>query len=179
MSRVGLPRPVVGEVARPYRLLLGGETADAAEEWRRLGARYDEALALLETGEPRHAFRAVEILDGLGADAVAARARRSLRRLGLTGVPPRSRRSNRANPAGLTGRQLEVLALIGEGATNADVAERLFISEKTVDHHVSAILQKLGVRSRTEAVYASRRLGIDGSPPAVTRDVQEGLHPSR
>jgi DNA-binding CsgD family transcriptional regulator len=178
MSRVGIPLPVAGEVAPPYRLLLGGEAADAAEEWRRLGARYDEALALLETGESRHAFRAVEILDGLGADAVAARARRSLRRLGLTGVPPRSRRSTRANPAGLTGRQLEVLALIGEGATNADVAERLFISEKTVDHHVSAILRKLGVRSRTEAVYASRRLGIDGSPPAVTRDVPEGLHPS-
>jgi DNA-binding NarL/FixJ family response regulator len=58
------------------------------------------------------------------------------------------------------------------------VAERLFISEKTVDHHVSAILRKLGVRSRTEAVHASRRLGIDGSPPAVTRDVPEGLHPS-
>ncbi|HEU4513087.1 MAG TPA: AAA family ATPase [Nocardioidaceae bacterium] len=168
MRRVGLPLPVADGVATPYRLLLDGDAVAAAEEWRRLGARYDEALALLDSDEPRDAFRAVEMLDGLGADAVAARARQALRRRGLTGVPPRSRASTRANPAGLTGRQLEVLALIGEGASNADVAERLCISEKTVGHHVSAILQKLGVRSRTEAAHASRRLGIDGAPGADT-----------
>jgi DNA-binding CsgD family transcriptional regulator len=174
LRRVGLPVPE-SDVAAPYRLLLGGDAAGAAEEWRRLGARYDEALALLETDEPRDAFRAVEMLDDLGADAVAARARRSLRKRGLTGVPPRSRRSARANAAGLTSRQLEVLALVGEGASNAAVAERLSISEKTVDHHVSAILHKLGVRSRSEAAYASRRLGID-SVPSRGEDVSEGLH---
>jgi DNA-binding NarL/FixJ family response regulator len=151
---------VTDGVAAPYRLLLDGDAPAAAEAWRRLGARYDEALALLEADTPRDAFRAVDLLDGLGADAVAARARQALRRRGLTGVPPRSRRSTRANPGGLTERQLEVLALIGEGASNADVAERLCISQKTAGHHVSAILQKLGVRSRTEAAHASRRLGI-------------------
>lgn len=160
MRRVDLPLPVADGVAAPYRLLLDGDAPGAAEEWHRLDARYDEALALLESDEPRDAFRAVEILDRLGADAVAARARQALRRRGLTGVPPRSRRSTRANPAGLTERQLEVLALIGEGASNADVAERLCISQKTAGHHVSAILQKLGVRSRSEAAHASRRLGI-------------------
>ncbi|HEX6246610.1 MAG TPA: AAA family ATPase [Nocardioidaceae bacterium] len=170
ISRVGGAVPVVEQVAAPYRLLLRGEALAAAEEWHRLGARYDEALALLETEEPEHAFRAVEILDSLGADAVAARARRSLRRQGLVGVPPRSRRSTRANPAGLTARQLEVLALVGEGATNAEVAERLSIAEKTVDHHVSAILQKLGVRSRTEAAHAGRRLGIGGSLASVAAE---------
>jgi DNA-binding CsgD family transcriptional regulator/tetratricopeptide (TPR) repeat protein len=175
LRRVGLPVPE-SDVAAPYRLLLDGDAAGAAEAWHRLGARYDEALALLETGEPPDAFRAVEMLDDLGADAVAARARRSLRKQGLTGVPPRSRSSTRANPAGLTSRQLEVLALIGEGASNAAVAERLSISEKTVDHHVSAILQKLGVRSRTEAAYAFRRLGIDSPVAADEADMSEGLH---
>jgi DNA-binding CsgD family transcriptional regulator len=175
MRRVGLPVPE-SDVAAPYRMLLGGDAARAADEWRKLGARYDEALALLETSEPRDAFRAVEMLDDLGADAVAARARRSLRKQGLIGVPPRSRRSTRANPAGLTSRQLEVLALVGEGASNAAVAERLSISEKTVDHHVSAILQKLGVRSRTEAAHAGRRLGIDRAVVADAPDMSEGLH---
>ena len=191
MRRVGLPLPEYDGVATPYRLLLDGKAVAAAEEWGRLGARYDEALALLESDEPRDAFRAVEILDRLGADAVAARARQTLRQRGLTGVPPRSRRSTRANPAGLTQRQLEVLALIGEGASNADVAERLSISQKTVDHHVSAILQKLGVRSRTEAAHASRSLDIGAATNAqtsadtaeiaeirVSADTAKGLHRS-
>jgi DNA-binding CsgD family transcriptional regulator len=175
LRRVGLPVPE-SDVAAPYRLLLGGDAAGAAEEWRRLGARYDEALALLETGEPKDAFRAVEMLDDLGADAVAARARRSLREQGLKGVPPRGRRTTRANPAGLTSRQLEVLALVGEGASNAAVADRLSISEKTVDHHVSAILQKLGVRSRTEAAHVGRQLGIVTSVAVERADMSEGLH---
>lgn len=170
MSRLGLAVPAVEQLATPYRRLLDGDARTAAEEWHRLGARYDEALALLETLEPSRAFRAVGILDSLGADAVAARARRSLRRRGLTGVPPRRRRSTRANPGGLTARQLEVLSLIGEGASNADVAKRLFISEKTVDHHVSAILQKLGVRSRTEAAHAGRTLGVGGSLSVAAAD---------
>ena len=66
----------------------------------------------------------------------------------------------RANPAGLTARQLDVLALLVDGLSNADIARRLVISRKTADHHVSAILAKLAVRSRGEAVAAARRLGV-------------------
>jgi DNA-binding NarL/FixJ family response regulator len=64
------------------------------------------------------------------------------------------------NPANLTPRELEVLALLGDGLTNAEIAERLFLSEKTVGHHVSAILRKLGVANRVQAVTEAARLGI-------------------
>jgi DNA-binding NarL/FixJ family response regulator len=78
-----------------------------------------------------------------------------------------------ARPAGLTARELKVLALLGEGLRNADLAAHLHISEKTVDHHVSAILAKLGVRSRREAarVAAQRQLlhGDGDGEPASPR----------
>jgi DNA-binding NarL/FixJ family response regulator len=70
------------------------------------------------------------------------------------------RRSTRDNPANLTAREVEVLALVSEGMRNADVAQRLFLSEKTVDHHVSAILRKLAVRTRGEAAAEAARLGL-------------------
>jgi len=75
-------------------------------------------------------------------------------------VDHRRRATTRANAAGLTARQLEVLALLGDGLTNAELAERLFISPKTADHHVSAILAKLGVRNRRDAADAARRLRL-------------------
>jgi DNA-binding NarL/FixJ family response regulator len=75
-------------------------------------------------------------------------------------VPRGPRASTRENPANLTSRELEVLILVAQGLRNADVAERLFLSEKTVDHHVSAILRKLGVRTRGEAGAEAVRLGL-------------------
>ena len=80
--------------------------------------------------------------------------------------PPRS--STRSNPAHLTSREVEVLRLVAEGLTNAQIAERLFLARKTVDHHVSAILAKLGVRSRGLAAAEATRLGLvpePGPPP--------------
>ena len=70
------------------------------------------------------------------------------------------RAATRANPAGLTARQLDVLALLTRGDRNAEIAAKLFLSEKTVDHHVSAILRKLGVRTRGQAAAEAVRLGI-------------------
>ena len=91
--------------------------------------------------------------------------RASPRCRGAPSPPPR------ANPAGLTARQLEVLGLLAEGFSNADIAARLVISQRTTDHHVSAILTKLAVRSRGEAAAAARRLGVSGAddarPPAT------------
>ena len=86
---------------------------------------------------------------------------------------PRRRPATRANPAGLTGRQVEILALLAEGSTNAEIAQRLFISTKTVDHHVSAVLSKLQVGSRREAVRRGTVLGLLGRSGAVSPDGTE------
>jgi len=83
-----------------------------------------------------------------------------LRAEGIVAVPARRRAATRANPAGLTARQEEVLRQLSQGLTNAELADALYISAKTVDHHVSAILTKLGVASRREAVRAAREMGL-------------------
>jgi DNA-binding NarL/FixJ family response regulator len=103
---------------------------------------------------------ALEILDGLEATPAAAKLRRQLRRLGVQRVPRGPRKETRSHPAGLTPRQVDVLQLLADGLTNADIAERLFISPKTVDHHVSAVLTKLEASTRREAVVAARDRGF-------------------
>ncbi len=144
----------------PYALMLAGDPRSGAERWAELGSPYDQALALVDTGEPADVFAALELLDRLGADAVAAKVRRDLRGRGITGVPARPRATTRTNPAGLTARQVDVLRLVAEGLTNAGIAARLFISEKTADHHVSAILAKLDVPTRRDAAVIARGLGV-------------------
>ena len=124
------------------------------------GEPYEGTLALWDEGTPDALLTALPPLDELGARAVAARLRGRLRELGVAGVPRGRSPATRANPAGLTERQLAVLALLAEGLSNADIAGRLVISRKTADHHVSAILGKLDARSRGEAVAAARRLGL-------------------
>ena len=97
----------------------------------------------------------------LGARPAAAIVTRRLRERGARGIQVGPRAATRSNPAGLTARQLDVLALIACGDRNADIAAKLFLSEKTVDHHVSAILSKLGVRTRGQAAAEAARLGIE------------------
>ena len=148
------------DVAEPYRLLLDGSFEAAADAFQRLSTPYDAALALVDSGDADLARRALDVLDRLGAAAVAAKVRRDLRSTGLTVVPARRRSTTLTNPAGLTTRQVDVLRLIGEGLTNAELAERLYLSVKTVDHHVSAILTKLDVPGRRDAIRRGRELGI-------------------
>ncbi|GAA0606594.1 AAA family ATPase [Sporichthya brevicatena] len=121
---------------------------------------YEEALAGWDDGSPPALLAALATLDELGARGVAARFRARLREAGVSGVPRGASPATRENPIGLTSRQLEVLALLAEGLSNADIAARLVISPKTADHHVSAILGKLDVRSRGEAAAAARKLGL-------------------
>ena len=94
------------------------------------------------------------------AEVMAAIVRRKLRASGVRSIPRGAQERTRQNPCGMTNRQLRVLGLLVEGRRNADIARRLFVAEKTVDHHVSAVLAKLGVRSRGEAVAAATRLGL-------------------
>jgi DNA-binding NarL/FixJ family response regulator len=135
-----------------------------------MGCPFELAEALWHADEEPALLRALEIYDGLGASRSAARLRAELRRRGATSVPRGPRRETRASPLGLTPRQQEVLGLLAAGATNAQIAERLVLSTRTVDHHVAAVLGKLGVTSRREVAAAARRLGIDlaedGQPAA-------------
>jgi DNA-binding CsgD family transcriptional regulator/GTPase SAR1 family protein len=147
-------------LAVPYALLLDGKFEAAAEEFHRLSMPYEAALALIDSGDADLARRGLDVLDRLGAAAVAAKVRRDLRARGVAVVPARRRTTTLANPAGLTTRQVEVLRLIEEGLTNAELADRLYLSAKTVDHHVSAILTKLGVPGRRDAIKRGRELGI-------------------
>ena len=121
---------------------------------------YERAMALWDAGSPDDLLAGLPLLDKLDARAVAARFRARLRAAGVSSVPRGRHAATRANPAGLTARQLNVLTLVAEGLSNADIAARLVISPKTADHHVSAILAKLDVRSRREAAVVAHGLGV-------------------
>jgi len=142
-----------------FALGIGGDWAGAAARWRSLGAPYEHALELAASGRQPELLESLATLDGLGAVAAANLVRRDLRRIGVSHLPRRPRNRTRTNPAGLTDRQLEVLELLAEGLTNAEIAGRLVVSVRTVDHHVAAILAKLNVGSRREAARAAADLG--------------------
>jgi DNA-binding CsgD family transcriptional regulator/tetratricopeptide (TPR) repeat protein len=158
LYRTGSDRRVDGPVAEPYRLQESGEHAAAARAWDELGCRLDAALALLDSPDEHGVRDALRRLDELGARATAGLARQKLRQMGVRSVPAGPRRATRAHPLGLTPRECEVLELICERQTNTQIARALFISAKTVDHHVSSVLAKLGVETREAAADKSRNL---------------------
>jgi DNA-binding CsgD family transcriptional regulator/tetratricopeptide (TPR) repeat protein len=149
LVRSGGERPRVG-VAEPHAFELDGDWRCASTAWEDRGLPYEAALAALG-GSPEAARQAVGSLERMGAKAAARAFIRERTARGL-GTPRGPRPATRADPLGLTRQQRAVLELVAEGLQNAEIAERLVVSERTVEHHVSAILRKLGVRSRAEAV---------------------------
>jgi DNA-binding CsgD family transcriptional regulator/tetratricopeptide (TPR) repeat protein len=148
----------------PHRLSVGGDHEGAAREWDRLFSPFEAALALYDAGTEESLREALRRFESLGADAAAAVTRREMRRIGVRSVPTGARPTTRSNPAGLTPRELEVLALVCDALTNDEIADRLVISAKTVDHHVSSVLGKLGVRTRQAAATEAARLGLAPAP---------------
>ena len=157
--RASLPCEVSAEWPDPYVSTARGDWKGAASAWERLGMPYERALALAEG--PEDALReSLSILEELGAGPATAIVRRRLRELGARRISRGPRTSTRSNPAGLTTREVQVLRLLVHGHTNTEASHRLHLSVKTVEHHVSSILAKLAVHSRTEAVAAAFGLGI-------------------
>jgi DNA-binding CsgD family transcriptional regulator len=162
--RAGVPVVVPPYISEPWVSELTGDLSRAASEWRRLDAPYEAALAMSAGGRADTAQAALDELYRIGAHRAAARVARGLRAKGVQKIRRGPRPVTRDNPAQLTARELEVLPLVVAGLRNSEIAERLVVSGRTVDHHVSALLRKLGVTSRAEVAAAATGLGVKFDP---------------
>ena len=150
--RVGALEQQPRNIAEPYAMEISGDWRGAVRAWKALGCPYEQATVLALYGAEAEQREALAIFEQLGAAPAAQTLRKDMRAQGARGVPRGSRISTRSNPHGLTKREAEILALLSEGLRNSVIAKRLFVSTKTIDHHVSAILSKLRVPSRAEAI---------------------------
>jgi DNA-binding NarL/FixJ family response regulator len=153
-------RPLAGAIA----LEVAGRAADAARAWEQLDCAYQAALCRALSDDVELIAEGHAALLAQGATAVAKIAARRLRERGVKGIARGPRATTLSNAAQLTARELSVLGLVAAGLSNAQVAERLFVSPRTVDYHVSAVLRKLGVRSRGEAVAMAHDLALIETP---------------
>jgi DNA-binding CsgD family transcriptional regulator/tetratricopeptide (TPR) repeat protein len=160
--RAGIEDGAPPNAVAPRALELAGEWRRAAAAWQKAGCPYEAALALAESEDEEDLTLAGGELLALDAAPAAAIVSRRLRDLGFA-ERRGPRRATRANPGGLTPRQLEVLVLVAGGHSNREIAERLVLSERTVGHHVGAVLRKLNAKSRAEASAHAVRLGVVSS----------------
>ena len=160
LRRTGSARPPRGELAAPYQCQLDRDWAGAARLWTDLGCPYEAGMALLGSPDEASLRKALWIFTDLGAPATARLTRQKMRRLAIRSIPAGPRTATREHPLGLTRREREVLDLICARHTNAEIAGKLFISVKTVDHHVSAVLAKLDAPTRRAAATRAAKLGL-------------------
>ncbi len=157
----------------PYALEFAGDWRGAADAWARIGCPYEQALALAE-GDALARREALTLLSDLGARATIERLQRQQLGGGRSENAQANARgprpSTQRNPARLTNQQLEVLRLLAEGLRNAEIAETLQVSPKTVEHHVSAVLAKLNAQSRAQAIAQAQKLGVLASMKANMGD---------
>jgi ATP/maltotriose-dependent transcriptional regulator MalT len=164
LFRFGALDDVPDDLSPAVALDVSGHAREAAEAWARLGCPFEQALSLAAVDDVESLELAVRILTDTGATAPAARLGRRLTELG--GRVPRARRTaTREHPAGLTAREVEVLELLAEGRSNTEIAASLTISQRTAENHVAALLAKLGVPSRRDAVALATERGWLTSTP--------------
>ena len=147
--RAGVPTKRSADPFEPWRLHVDGKFGQASQAWRDLGCPFEAAIAAADSDDAALAREAFTDLNLLGAKALLPWAAERLRSLG-TSVPRQPSAQTRRHPYGLTGREFEVAGLVADGHTNKEVAVRLFLSTRTVEHHVSRMLDKLGLTSRRE-----------------------------
>jgi DNA-binding CsgD family transcriptional regulator len=158
---LGEDMPGKGNLSPPFSDHCEGRWREAAAGWQVLGRPYEQAVALCGGDDPAQRA-ALDMFDRLGAGPAAARLRRQMRANGARAIPRGPLARTRANPAGLTARQAQVLSLVDQGLSNTEIADRLCISAKTAEHHVSAIMARLEAPTRQRAASAARSLGLFG-----------------
>ncbi len=141
------------------QLEIAGKHGEAADVLLELGMRYEAALVLAHArGAPAAAAmsKAIQIFEEIGARPAAEFTRRRALGLGISNALPKPKRGpyakSRSHPLGLTGREVQILQYVKDGLSNREISAEVSRSERTVEHHISAILSKLSVRNRVEAL---------------------------
>jgi len=147
------------EIFEGYKIHNPTMALKAASLWKQLGCPYEQALALFNGGNDDKK-EALGIIQKLGAGAIYEKMKFEMRASGIKSIPRGIRKSTKSNPANLTDRELDIIQLLKDGLQNKEIAAKLFISPKTVDHHLSSIFFKLDVNSRTKALQEASRLEI-------------------